>query len=1035
MKKRTLTPRARQGGPPFPSFASEVISPRATSTRDLPALETLMQSLVLDAQSCVALEVVGQDHLRRFVLRGNSQPSLDHLESQIRALYPQAEIIPLPSDEDPWRLGSDEAITALELEAGAPPYLSIKTWRTRDFEHEGTDPLLGILSALSRLPPGTRVICQLTLTPAEVNWSARYARLAVEHPLEPERKSERVQARASSGRSSSAPGMPQIIGAALVLALLLLWQQFSREITAAVPWLGHDISLLLSGRIPTLSPSEIAQVAAALMALLAAALLVRWVLPSRKTLLYDMRQVEEKIRRMAYRTRLRLIVIGPEEARRRAHRGQACLVVFLEGLDWLRGRSSWTGLRELIRDEGRRVARGVRYERAQAALRTTALDQVVAAYRQYHQASGGYFRPLRLSSKRTQRLLGARQAGMERLLRSLRHTWWGGWLVALPALISPLVVLVRSLWWRGWQFDVYRSEHLLSVAEVAGLWHLPQGHDLPDLAYVRRGRARTLPAPAVLTQGLGTRIGTNEHAGYQTPVFLPQAALTGNIGAFASTGKGKSTLFTHLGTTRFTQASTAPGQGPAARNSLLFLEPHGDTIAHLCRLLPAQMVEEVVLIDLAREERIPGINPLDMQLGRDRDKISDDLISIFSSIWDKSWGTRTESIMTMSIKTLCDANTALVARGASDAQYTLLDIVSLLRNHDFRQIVLADVGDETLQKWWPQNYESLDPYQQSDATLSVINKMSKFASSKTSRRILGQPTSSLNMSEIIGAGRHVLISTAGSSVGDDTSSLIGATLLGLFQTALSEQGTLPEASRTRYLLLIDEFQVYRGARYVSMLGELRKFGGTFGLATQSLAYLDELDATLRPTVLSNIDHIYAFDMSAQDAYLMTHELDGVEVADIINLDNFQCYAKLSLAGQRLPTFSLRLERPAEGQPAIAAAIVDRSARYSRPVDEVDVILSHLEARRKLAPDPPKGKKGNKPGPAAQPNAWQNAPSGQGQPSPDTKEPHNRRGTYGAKGPRKHEPPQTGHDGKTPLSRPLAQHDEAWGNTPGEETHG
>src|SRR5579859_6093471 len=162
MKKRTLTPRARQGGPPFPSFASEVISPRATSTRDLPALETLMQSLVLDVQSCVALEIVGQDHLRRFVLRGSSQPSLDHLESQIRALYPQAEIIPLPREEDPWMVGPDEAITALELEAGAPPYLPIKTWHTRDFEHEGADPLLGILSALSRLPSGTRVICQLT---------------------------------------------------------------------------------------------------------------------------------------------------------------------------------------------------------------------------------------------------------------------------------------------------------------------------------------------------------------------------------------------------------------------------------------------------------------------------------------------------------------------------------------------------------------------------------------------------------------------------------------------------------------------------------------------------------------------------------------------------------------------------------------------------------------------------------------------------------------------------------------------------------
>ena len=109
-------------------------------------------------------------------------------------------------------------------------------------------------------------------------------------------------------------------------------------------------------------------------------------------------------------------------------------------------------------------------------------------------------------------------------------------------------------------------------------------------------------------------------------------------------------------------------------------------------------------------------------------------------------------------------------------------------------------------------------------------------------------------------------------------------------------------------MLIDEFQVYRDANYQGMLAELRKYGGSFALATQSLAYLDRLDRTLRATVLANIDHLFAFHMAGEDARLL-HELDGILEDDITNLDDFQCYVKLSLHGHRLPVFSLDLDAP------------------------------------------------------------------------------------------------------------------------------
>jgi len=185
-------------------------------------------------------------------------------------------------------------------------------------------------------------------------------------------------------------------------------------------------------------------------------------------------------------------------------------------------------------------------------------------------------------------------------------------------------------------------------------------------------------------------------------------------------------------------------------------------------------------------------------------------------------------------------------------------------------------------------------------------------------------------------------------VGADLSELIGIVLLGLFEAALSEQAAIPQEQRRRYLVLIDEFQVYRGANYQGMLAELRKYGGSFALATQSLAYLDRLERTLRATVLANIDHLFAFHMAGEDARLL-HELDDIVEEEVTNLDDFQCYVKLSLHGHRLPVFSLNLDPPPRPDEEVARLVRLRSRqRDARPAGVVDDLIRQIQARQRSA---------------------------------------------------------------------------------------
>jgi len=125
-------------------------------------------------------------------------------------------------------------------------------------------------------------------------------------------------------------------------------------------------------------------------------------------------------------------------------------------------------------------------------------------------------------------------------------------------------------------------------------------------------------------------------------------------------------------------------------------------------------------------------------------------------------------------------------------------------------------------------------------------------------------------------------------------------------------------------------------------------GGSFALATQSLAYLDRLERTLRATVLANIDHLFAFHMAAEDARLL-HELDGITEDDMTNLDDFQCYVKLSLGGHRLPVFSLNLDAPPQPDSEVAQLVRLRSQqRDARPAGLVDDLIRQIQARQQGA---------------------------------------------------------------------------------------
>lgn len=508
---------------------------------------------------------------------------------------------------------------------------------------------------------------------------------------------------------------------------------------------------------------------------------------------------------------------------------------------------------------------------------------------------------------------------------------------------------------------------VLNSRELAGLWHLPQAQsDLPLLE--RTTARRRLPVPRTVARGC--RIGVSVHQGREVPVALPDDLLRRHLLLVAKTRRGKSSLLLriaeYLMTPRESRACRPPaGSGPSDPTApgLLLVDPHRDLAEAALGIVPRERHDDVVYLNVADQTRPFGLNLLDTGLGWDRDKAVSNALDIFKREFDRFWGPRMEDAFRHALLTLYEANQAICAvdPAGRSRQHTVLQVPTVLADPAFRRGVLPLVADPLITSWWANYFDRMERRQQIEVINPVQTKVQRFAGSHAAWLIVGQPRSTINPRSWPRDGAIVIVNTAKGVVGESTAALIGATLINLMDLVVGEQAALPVPERRPVTLLIDEFQLTPGANYEGILSELAKYGANLILATQSLARLEALDRererALRATVFANLDGLFAFQTSAEDARYLVPELgEGIDEHDLVALGDYHCYAKLSAGGERLPVFSVRLDPPPAARPAthhlLAAVSAGLYGRHCQAVEnDVRSALARVELARRAVSEP------------------------------------------------------------------------------------
>ncbi len=118
------------------------------------------------------------------------------------------------------------------------------------------------------------------------------------------------------------------------------------------------------------------------------------------------------------------------------------------------------------------------------------------------------------------------------------------------------------------------------------------------------------------------------------PFGIKRADRRGHMYLIRKTGTGKSTLLEAL-----MMDDVGKGQGFAVLN------PHGDLVKKVRRLIPAEMSDRVIDFDISDPKTPYGFNPLGFMHVDKRPLAASGLAQVFKHLWIDSWGPRLEYIL------------------------------------------------------------------------------------------------------------------------------------------------------------------------------------------------------------------------------------------------------------------------------------------------------------------------------------------------------------------------------------------------------
>lgn len=456
---------------------------------------------------------------------------------------------------------------------------------------------------------------------------------------------------------------------------------------------------------------------------------------------------------------------------------------------------------------------------------------------------------------------------------------------------------------------------IINIEELASLFHLPNiSVETPSISWSRSKKLEPpMNIPKSIHEGV-TVFGETDYRGTKIEFGLKRKDRRRHFYLLGKTGAGKSTLFKNM----FISDILA-GDGAC------FIDPHGDAVEELLDYIPPDRMDDVVYFNPTDMENPVGFNLLELKDKSQRDLIADGVVEVFKKEFGDSWGPRLQYILTNAI------STCLEAQGT-----TLLAVLRLLVDHNYRKFILKQVDDPVLYKFWTDEYAQMVQNQRllTESLSSIQNKVGRFIASAVIRNIVGQVKSTIDLRDIMDNKKILLVNLAQGKLGEETASLLGGMIITRLQATAMERVDIPEDERTDFFLYVDEFQNFATESFAKILSEARKYRLNLVMTNQ---YIDQLPLTVQQAIFGNVGTLGAFVVSQGDANILEKELAPVVTSDdLVSLDVYAMYVKLCIDGMTSVPFSAKSLAPRYEKYGMREEILKLSReKYGTPRVEIE----------------------------------------------------------------------------------------------------
>ena len=439
------------------------------------------------------------------------------------------------------------------------------------------------------------------------------------------------------------------------------------------------------------------------------------------------------------------------------------------------------------------------------------------------------------------------------------------------------------------------SYQFLNIAEIASIWHPPTMAvaGIRNIAWGKKYQGEP-PQNLPIAEGLDAE-GKREINFFARTEFKNRVVTFGikradrrrHVYAIGKTGTGKSTFIANMAINDMRN-----------REGLAVIDPHGDLSNILLDYIPSFRINDVVYLDPSDVEHPFAINPLEVKKLEHKELIASGFVAIFYKLYAHSWGPRLEYILRNVIMTLLEVPNA-----------TMVDIPLLLTDDEWRhRRAIPKITDQTLLNFWTKEFDNMHPRLKSEAISPILNKVGQFVSSPMIRGIIGHPTSSIDLEEIMNKGKILILNLAQGKLGEDNAALLGAMFITKMQLAAMNRVYQREEDRRDFYLYVDEFQNFATTSFIKILSEARKYRLNLTLANQ---YVGQVLEDVQKAIFGNAGTLVSFIVGAQDAFLLAKEFGQIyKDTDLVQLNNYQILLKLGIDSiTSMPFFATTLPLP------------------------------------------------------------------------------------------------------------------------------